>query len=59
MTNAKNDFARVANSILGWRSTHWLVLVIAVLAVSVLYAAFISGRNMLAVAEDQLRQTGC
>ena len=58
MTNAKvGSFARVADTVRGWRSTHWLVLVIAVLGAGVLYAAFISGQKRLAIAQDQLRQT--
>lgn len=57
MTNAKIGFARVADSVRGWRSAHWLVLVIAVLGAGVLYATFISGQKMLAIAEDKLRQT--
>jgi hypothetical protein len=57
MTNAKIGFARVAESVRGLRSEHWLVLVIAVLGAGVLYAAFISGQRMRAIAEAQLQQT--
>ena len=57
MTNAKIGATRVVDSVRGWRSAHWLALVIAVLGAGVLYATFISGQKMLAIAEDQLRQT--
>ena len=57
MTVDKAGFARVADSVRGWRSAHWLVLVIAVLVVGVLYASFKYGQKMRAIAEDQLRQT--
>jgi hypothetical protein len=56
MTNAKIGAARLADSVRGWRSGQWLALVIAVLVAGVLYAAFISGQKMLAIAEDQRRQ---
>jgi hypothetical protein len=57
MTNAKMGGARGADSVRGWRPAHWLALVIAVLGVGLLYAAFISAQKMLAIAEDQRRQT--
>jgi hypothetical protein len=53
MTNAKAGGARAADSVRGWGSAHWIALVIAVLGVGVLYAAFIYGQKMLAIAEDQ------
>jgi hypothetical protein len=57
MTNTKMSGDRVTDSIRGWGSTHWVALVIAVLWVGVLYAAFNSGQKMLAIAEDQRRHT--
>ena len=53
----RSVFARVADSVRGWHSARWLVLLIAVLGAGVLYATFISGQKMLAIAEDQVRQT--
>jgi hypothetical protein len=57
MTNRKSGFARAADSDRGRRSEHWLILVIAVLGAGVVYATFMSGQKMLAIADDQLRQT--
>lgn len=57
MTNAKMGGARVADSVRGLSSAHWIALVIAVLVSGVLYAAFLYGQKMLAIAEDQRRQT--
>lgn len=57
MTNAKVGFARVADSVRGWPSEGWLVLVVVVLGVGVLYATFLYGQKRLAIAEDRLRQT--
>jgi hypothetical protein len=57
MTATKTGFARVADSVSGWRSVHWLFLVFAVLGVGVLYASFKYGQKMRTIAEDQLRQT--
>lgn len=57
MSGAKAGFGRVVHSVRGWRSTHWLLLVIAVLGAAVLYASFNYGQKMRAIAEYQLRET--
>jgi|HubBroStandDraft_1064217.scaffolds.fasta_scaffold272246_2 hypothetical protein len=57
MPNAKIGFARVTDSVRGWRSERWLVLVIVVLGPAVLYSAFSYGQKMRAIAEDRLWRT--
>jgi hypothetical protein len=57
MTVARGGFSHVSDIVRGWRSTHWLVLVIAVLGVGVLYGIVNYGQTMRANALDQLRQT--
>jgi hypothetical protein len=53
----KGGFARAGNSVRGWRSTHWLVVVIALLGAAVLYKGFNYDQKVRVITEDQLRQT--